>query len=99
MEPLACDLKELSPAQRARHRDLMERLRTAVLDRTELPDGYVYRLRADRLSPQEFREWIELECLCCKFLPIEMEVESDAVSCLTLRGPSGTKDVLRHEFP
>jgi hypothetical protein len=42
--PVACNLKAISAAERPRYNDLAKRLRIAVQDRSELPDGYTYKL-------------------------------------------------------
>jgi hypothetical protein len=36
--------------------------------------------------------------LCCPFLIFSLEVSGDGEPRLTLRGPSGVKDILREEF-
>lgn len=99
--PIACNLNAFSAEERARHGDLMERLRAAVVEETELADGYAYKLKPNGMSVPEFGEWFDLERMCCQFLSaeIEIEIEGDAVSQLILRGPEGAKEVLREEFP
>jgi hypothetical protein len=97
--PLACNLKAISAAERPRYSDLMKRLRAAVQDRSELPDGYAYTLDTKKITLPEVAEWITMERLCCPFLTFQLDVKGNGESALTLRGPQGAKAILREEFP
>jgi hypothetical protein len=97
--PLACNLKAISAAERPRYSDLMKRLRSAVQDRSELPNGYTYKLDTKKIALPEVAEWIGMERLCCPFLAFQLEVGGNGDSALTMRGPEGTKAILREEFP
>jgi hypothetical protein len=88
----------IDAGRRAHYTGLVNRLRLAVYDPNELPDGYVFRLHSDAMSLPEVAEWITLERLCCPFLTFGLEVSGDGEARLTLRGPSGVKDILREEF-
>lgn len=94
---LACNLQAISAVERPRYDDLVGRLRGAVGDRGELPDGYSYTLDSAKIAPQEVSEWIELERMCCPFLIFQLEA-AGAVSRLTMRGPEGVKALLQAEF-
>ena len=95
---LACNLQAISAAQRPRYNDLVSRLRSAMRDRRELPDGYTYSLDSAIITEPELSEWIGMERLCCPFLMFQLEVAGE-VSRLTMRGPDGAKAILREEFP
>jgi hypothetical protein len=97
--PLACNLKAISAADRPRYADLMKRLRAAVADQSELPDGYSYALDTKRATLPEIAEWITMERLCCPFLMFQLDVKGSGESRLILRGPDGVKAILREEFP
>jgi hypothetical protein len=96
--PLACNLKAISASERPHYMDLMKRLRLAVHDRSELPDGYTYKLDRSKMPLPEVAEWITMEQLCCPFLRFNLEVNGKGDSSLTLRGPSGAKAILEEEF-
>jgi hypothetical protein len=97
--PLACNIKAISAAERPRYNDLVKRLRIAVTDRSELPDGYAYALDTTKIGLPEVGEWITMERLCCPFLTFQLDVKSNGDSRLTMRGPVGAKAILREEFP
>jgi hypothetical protein len=95
---LACNIQAISAVQRPRYDDLVTRLRAAMRDRRELADGYSYSLDSAKITFQEVSKWITMERLCCPFLMFELEGADEALR-LTMRGPDGTKAVLREEFP
>jgi hypothetical protein len=97
--PLACNLKAISAPDRPHYADLMKRLRIAVHDRSELQDGYTYKLDTSKMPLPDVAEWITMERLCCPFLTFNLEMNGKGDSSLTLRGPSGTKAILDEEFP
>jgi len=97
--PLACNIRAISAAERPRYNDLIKRLRIAVHDRSELPDGYAYKLETKKITLPEVAEWITMERLCCPFLRFQLDVKGNGDSQLTMRGPDGAKAILREEFP
>ena len=94
---LACNLQAIGAVERPRYDDLVTRLRAAMRDRRELPDGYSYSLDSAKITPPEVSDWIAMERLCCPFLTFQLEVVGE-VSRLTMRGPEGVKAVLQAEF-
>ena len=95
---LACNIQAIGAVQRPRYHDLVSRLRAAIRDRRELPDGYEYSLDSAKIKLPEVSEWIAMEQLCCPFLIFQVEGAGEA-SRLTMRGPDGVKPLLREEFP
>ena len=95
---LACNILAISAVQRPRYDDLVSRLRAAMSDRRELPDGYSYSLDSAKISLQEVSEWIAMERLCCPFLTFQLDGAGKDWR-LTMRGADGAKAVLREEFP
>ena len=99
MSGLACNIKAISATERPRYTDLVKRLRSAVLKRHEISDGYELVLDPKTIGLLEVAEWIAMESLCCPFLAFQIDVKGDAVFRLTLRGPDGAKAILSEEFP
>jgi hypothetical protein len=95
---IVCNINAISAAERSRHGELITRLRGAIQNRRELPDGYSYDLDAGKVTLQEVAEWITAERRCCPFLSFELAVKDDGSTRLTLEGPVGTKDILRRAF-
>jgi hypothetical protein len=93
---LACNIEAISAVQRPRYNNLVSRLRAAMRDRRELPDGYDYSLDSKEISLPEVSEWIKMER--CPFLIFQLEVVGEN-SRLNMRGPDGAKAILRAEFP
>jgi hypothetical protein len=95
---LACNIEAISAVQRLQYDDLVSRLRSAMRDRKELPDGYDYSLDSAKITLREVSEWIAMERLCCPFLVFQFEGAVEAFR-LTMRGPEGAKAILQEEFP
>ena len=95
---LACNIHAIGTSQRPRYNYLVTRLRSAMRDRRELPDGYEYLLDSAKITEQEVSEWITMERLCCPFLIFQLEAVGED-SRLTMRGPEAAKAILRAEFP
>jgi hypothetical protein len=97
--PFACNLNAIPPQEHARYKDLMNRLRSAIGKRTELPFGYAYQLHLTSISLPELADAITLERLCCAFLNFRIELDVDGSARLTVLGPKGAKAFLQEEFP
>ena len=96
---LACNPKAITAATRPRYEELSRRLREAVRNRRELPNGYVLSLDEKAISLTEAAEWMSLERLCCPFLTLQLEtVAGQGNWRLTLTGPSGAKAILEAAF-
>jgi len=97
---LACHLQAIRAADRLRYHDLNKRLRTALQERSELPDGYAFHLDSQVMSLPELAEWISLERLCCPFFSFQLTVSGTQTGwLLKLTGPEGVKALLQTEFP
>ena len=97
---IACNLEALDTAARSRYKDLVKRLRDAILDRSELPNGYAFRLEGIAITLPEVAEWMSMERLCCPFLSFQLSASGDQMDWqLKLTGPKGVKPLLQAEFP
>ena len=96
--PIACNLNAIGAGDLARYKQLVAKLRAAIDGLKELPDGYQFSLDSAKATLPEVAEWIGLERLCCPFLSFQLDVQGNGESRLTLRGPDGTKSILRQEF-
>ena len=96
---IACNMNAISKAQRPHYDELMKRLRRSIQDRTELADGFTYKLDPNGIALQQIGDWMALERLCCPFLTFNLEVKNDGMTQLSMRGPEGTKLVLKEDFP
>jgi hypothetical protein len=97
--PLACNLQAINVERRPRYYELAQRLRSALRDRTELADGYRYRIEADAITLPDLAEWIAMERLCCPFLSFHLDIANTGEVWIALRGPSIAKAILLEEFP
>ena len=99
--PVACLLT--APELRQRRRTVLAAFRAAQLEVKELADanaeGFAFRVAASVAQLSSLAELIELERQCCHFLRFSLTVEpGDGPIWLTLTGPAGTREFLRHEL-
>ena len=107
-EPLVCNIAALTGAQHERHQKLGRLLRSAVVERAELENGYVLVLDLGRLPLDsagapvcvvEVAEWVDLESRCCPFLSFGIDVEPKGKNVrLRLTGGKGVKPFLESEL-
>jgi hypothetical protein len=96
---LYCNLKALSPAERGRLHELVQKLKNARIETEELPDGYAFRLKTEQVSLNELAEYVTSERKCCPFFDFEIELKREGGPLwLRLRGKEGVKAFMRHEF-
>ena len=92
--PVACCLSDSD--LRIRESTLLAQFKTAVIEREELENGYLFRILGDNKSIALVTELIIAERECCPFLKFEMSLEP-AMGPINVRmtGPAGTKEFLK----
>jgi len=92
--PVACCLSDSD--LRIRESTLLAQFKTAVIEREELENGYLFRILGDNKSIALVAELIIAERECCPFLKFEMSLEP-AMGPINVRmtGPAGTKEFLK----
>ena len=95
--PIACSLTDREFQQR--RADLLKTFQRALLETSELDDGYAYRFPAGANWIAELAELITFERECCPFLRFNLRLEpANGPLWLELTGPEGTKDFLQSLF-
>lgn len=94
-----CNVKALSPSERARHKELTEKLLAARNETVETEKGYEFQYSPDRVSIAEVGEWVVAESKCCPFFDFHIDLENQGkLVCLRLTGSEGVKAFIRAEF-
>jgi hypothetical protein len=84
---------------RQRKATVLASLKTHVLERTELANGFAYRFDASDKLLDELTEFIKTERECCDFFVFNVRVTGDPrAAWLELTGPEGTKEVILSEL-
>ena len=97
--PIACNLKALTPAERARQSALSHKLSAATVEKRELADGLAFRLSLAAITLPELGEWIDDERKCCPFLDFQLSLECEGGAVqLSLTGRPGVKEFLLADF-
>jgi hypothetical protein len=94
-----CNVKALSPNERARHKELTEKLLAARNETIETEKGYEFQYSPDKVSIAEVGEWVVAESKCCPFFDFHIDLEKQGkLVCLRLTGSEGIKAFIRTEF-
>jgi len=94
-----CNSKALSIEERARHKQLTEKLLAARNATIETEKGYEFQYRPDKVTIAEVAEWVVAESKCCPFFDFHIDLENQGrLVCLRLTGSEGIKDFIRSEF-
>jgi uncharacterized protein HemX len=94
-----CNIKALTPEERARHKQLNEKLMAARRDIVEIGKGYEFQFSPKDVSLAELAEWTVAESKCCAFFDFHLDLENEGkLLCLRLTGEEGIKAFIRSEF-
>jgi hypothetical protein len=74
---IACNTKAIDVADRPHYNDLTKRLRLAIRNRSEIRDGYIFKLDGQLLSLPQVADWISMERLCCPFLNFQLSASGN----------------------
>lgn len=96
-ERFACNMNAMTKSERAAHQKLSRKLLDAVEARSELRNGYAFRLPSRAFMTAA--EWVSLERRCCPFFTFELELAADGGPVwLRVTGARGIKEFIRAEF-
>ena len=94
-----CNIKALNPAERARHKQLSEKLNAQRKEIVETEKGYEFQFSPADVTLVELAEWVGAESKCCPFFDFHIDVEREGkLLCLRLTGEKGIKAFIRAEF-
>ena len=94
-----CNTKALNPPERARHKQLSEKLAAERKEIVETEKGYEFQFSPTDISLAELAEWVAGESKCCPFFDFHIDVEREGrLLCLRLTGEEGIKAFIRAEF-
>src|SRR5712692_9172209 len=94
-----CNIKALTPTERARHKVLSEKLMAARNETIETEKGYEFQFSPENASVTEVAEWVVAESKCCPFFDFHIDLEKEGkLVCLRLTGSEGVKQFMRSEF-
>jgi hypothetical protein len=94
-----CNIKALTPAERARLKDLGGKMAAARTAAVETERGYEFQYNPEKISVGEVAEWVVTENKCCSFYDFHIDLEEGGkLICLRLTGSQGIKTFIRSEF-
>jgi len=94
-----CNIKALTPEERARHKQLSEKLMAARKEIVETEKGYEFQFSPADVTLAELADWVSAESKCCPFFDFHIDLEEEgSLLCLRLTGEEGIKAFIRAEF-
>jgi hypothetical protein len=94
-----CNIKALTPEERAHHKQLSEKLMAARKAIVETEKGYEFQFSPKDVTLAELADWVENESKCCPFFDFHIDLENEGkLVCLRLTGEEGIKQFIRSEF-
>jgi len=94
-----CNSKALTPEERARHKQLTEKLLAARKEIVETAKGYEFQFSPQNVTLAELADWVVAESKCCPFFDFHIDLENEGkLICLRLTGEEGIKQFIRTEF-
>jgi len=94
-----CNTKGLTPAERAHHKQLTDKLIASRKEIVETEKGYEFQYNPSTVSLAELADWVVAEGKCCPFFDFHIDLEREGqLLCLRLTGEDGIKLFIRSEF-
>jgi len=94
-----CNIKALTPEERAHHKQLSEKLMAARKESVEMEKGYEFQFSPKDVTLAELADWVVNESKCCPFFDFHIDLENEGkLICLRLTGEEGIKQFIRAEF-
>ena len=70
-----CNTKALQPAERARHKQLTDKLTSIRREVVETEKGYEFQYSPSDVSLLELADWVVAEGKCCPFFDFHIDLE------------------------
>jgi hypothetical protein len=94
---LACKLT--TPELQERKETVLKSLKTKVVEKKELENGYTFKFPGTDEILDELTEFIKTERECCDFFVFTFSISGDkSEAWLELTGPEGAKDFIQTEL-
>lgn len=94
---LTCKLS--SPELRARKATVIKSLKSEMLQKKELTNGYSYKFTGTDKMVDELTEFVKTERACCDFFVFNLLISGDkSEAWLEITGPKGAKDFIKTEL-
>lgn len=94
-----CNSLALTPAQRAHHKRLTDKLLATRSDTVPTEKGYEFQYDPNIVSLAELTDWVSAESKCCPFFDFHIDLEyAGRLLCLRITGEAGVKAFIAAEF-
>lgn len=95
-KPMTCKLT--SPELRKRKEEVIATLKTQILEKKELTNGYAYKFSGADETLDTLMAFIKSERMCCDFFEFRLTVSNDSFAWLEILGADGVKEFIKTEL-
>ena len=88
--------KLTTPELQKRKATVIADLKSLVLERIELEDGYSFKFDGTDETLDKLNDFIKTERMCCDFFTFQLTIEENT-ALLKITGPNGAKEFLKEE--
>jgi hypothetical protein len=88
--------KLTTPELQKRKATVIATLKTLVVNKEELDNGFRYRFNATDEMIDMLADFIKTERMCCDFFIFSLQIDGEIID-LSVTGPEGSKEFLVHE--
>ena len=93
---LSCELS--GPALQKRKETIIAKLKTLVLDKKELKDGYSFKFSGNDEMIDLLTDFVKSERRCCAFFIFSIHLKNNDTIWLDITGPAGVKEFVTKEL-
>jgi hypothetical protein len=94
---ISCKLT--TPELKKRKETVIANLKSKILEKKELADGYSYKFAGTDAIIDELAEFVKSERACCSFFTFGLSFSGDGTEAwLNLTGPEGAKEMITNEL-
>ena len=94
-----CNPRALTPAERAHHKKLTEKLLAMRNETIPTEKGYELQFDPYIVSLAQLTDWVSAESRCCPFFDFHIDLEhAGRLLCLRITGEDGVKSFIESEF-
>jgi len=95
-KPMTCKLT--SPELRKRKEEVIAVLKTQILEKKDLTNGYAYKFNGTDETLDTLMDFIKSERKCCDFFDFKLVVANDSFAWLEITGAEGAKQFIETEL-
>jgi len=96
-ESVSCNLEAMTPEERERYNEVKGKINASKNHVSELPNGYLFTLKAEKDMIQNVGEFLSYEKSCCPFFEFAVNIREETLT-FSITGPEDAKEIIKGVF-